>query len=369
MPLYCSAGEDVTDLTAVTGDVSMHGLPKVAFYHPWPPLDGRPISSWLKSMLLFFDGVAVLVARNDRWILIRGQEETVYPLQEAGLLHILDPDDVIDHDIANALTEFVLEIATSDERELLRDPDSGQSQALLRNRWIRPRKLTRQERAASEMVWEEMKRRGYVSRIRRDSSIYLSSHAWAAILAFLAQALRPAGRSLGLDLLPATDNPSLVSGFRDLLDHARRDPAISMADVVAFDLEQVALDLSGVPITDLLEFRQQHGGEYQRYVSNARTFAQQVASTPKTDRAAVLRDRRNELAAEADQLVHIARTWWRQPVASVSVGLAGAVLAGAHGDWSAAALSLLSGIVGSAGRPDTTSAYSYLFRTGSRFGT
>jgi hypothetical protein len=127
--------------------------------------------------------------------------------------------------------------------------------------------------------------------------------------------------------------------------------------------------MSAVPIDDLLEFRQQHGGEYQRYASNVRTFAHEVASTPELDRAALLQSRRNELAAEADRLTHIARTWWRQPVASVSVGLAGAVLAGAHGDWSADTLSLLTGIGGAGGRPDDASVYSYLFGTGSRFGT
>jgi hypothetical protein len=219
------------------------------------------------------------------------------------------------------------------------------------------------------MVWEEMRRRGYVSRIRRDKSIYLETGAWAAILAYLAQALRPAGRSLGLDLMPATDNPQLLSGFRTLLQQARWDPAISMADVVTFDLEQVALDLSGVPIVDLLEFRQQHGGEYQRYASNVRTFAHEVATTPTADRVALLQDRRNELAAEADRLVHVTRTWWRRPIASVSVGLAGAVLAGVHGDWGTGTLSLLAGLVGAGGRPDDMSMYSYLFRTGARFGS
>ena len=357
------------DLTALTSDVGKAGLPKVAFYHPWPPLDNRPISSWLKSMLLFFDGAAVLVAKNDRKILVSGQEETVYPLQEAGLLHILDPGDVIDRDVATALTNFVLEIATIDQDELLQGLDPERRVALLRSRWLGPKPLTREEHDASQMVWEEMRRRGYASRIMRDNSVYLDPGAWAAILAFLAQALRPAGRSLGLDLLPATDNPKLLSGFRIVFDRARWDPTISMADVVALDLEKVALDLSGVPIVDLLEFRQQHGGEYQRYASNVRTFAQEVALTPEVGRAALLQDRRNELAAEADRLVHVARTWWRQPMASVSVGLAGAVLAGTHGDWGAATVSLLAGIVGAGARPDRTSVYSYLFHTGSRFGT
>jgi hypothetical protein len=320
-------------------------------------------------MLLFFDGAAVLVARDDRKILVRGQEETVYPLEEAGLLHILDPDDVIDQNAATALTEFVLEIATSDERELLRDPLSAHSRALLGSQWRRPRALTSGERAASEMVWEEMRRRGYASRVRSDDSIYLEKDAWAAVLAFLAQALRPAGRSLGLDLLPATDNPMLLSGFHTVLNRARRAPEVSLADVVAFDLEQVALDLSGVPIVDLLEFRQQYGAEYQRYASNIRTFAHEVASTPRMDQGALLRSRRNEMAEEADRLVHIARTWWRQPIASISVGLAGTILAGTQRDWGSATLSFLSGMVGASGRNDRTSVYSYLFRTGSHFGT
>ena len=70
------------------------------------------------------------------------------------------------------------------------------------------------------------------------------------------------------------------------------------------------------------------------------------------DRAELLQDRRNELAAEADRLVHVARTWWRQPVASVSVKLGRSMLAGTHGDWGAATVSLLAGIVGAGAQPD-----------------
>jgi hypothetical protein len=356
------------DLTAPAQRAELARLPEVAFYHPWPPLDGRPIGAWLKSMLLFFDGVAVVVAREDRHILVRGQEETILPLEDAGLLHVLDPDDIIEPDVATALTEFVLEIATSDERELLRDPDSPRSQALLRPRWVEPKRLSDGERAASKMVWEEMRRRGYVSRITRDQSVYLNFDAWAAILAFLAQALRPAGQARGLDLLPATDNPALLRGFRSIVQRQGRRGVVSRAEVVGFDLEQVAVDLSQIPIDDVLAFRQRHGADYQRYSTTVRTFVDEVGSAPGVDRAELFRSRRDELAAEADRLTQLARTWWRRPVASVSMGLAGGVWAGANRDWSTAALSLLAGIVGAGGGADRTSAYSYLFRTQSRFG-
>jgi len=36
-------------------------------------------------------------------------------------------------------------------------------------------------------------------------------------------------------------------------------------DIVNFDLEQVSLDLSTVPLIDVLEFREQYGSDYRAY--------------------------------------------------------------------------------------------------------
>jgi hypothetical protein len=346
----------------MTNDVSatQPRFPDTALYHPWPPLDRRPIAEWLKTMLLFFDGVAVLVARRDRHILLKGQEETVYPLLDAGILHVLDPDEYIDHRVAVSLTDFVLQLATSSQRELLQNPESPTSRAMLGNRWARPRSLSEAERDAFDIVWEEMWRLGLAAKPRPGRGVYLDGAAWQAILAFLAQALRPAGHQRGLNLLPATDNRRMISGFRAL---ARQDRPVSEAQIVNFDLEQVTLDLSQAPIPDLLAFREAHGPEYRRYATDVRRFALELARLPPDEQLPLFRERREELGGEADRLIRVARTWWRRPLASVSIGLAGAAWEAAKDDWPCGIIARAAGVAGAGGKPGDTGAYSYLFRS------
>lgn len=338
-------------------------LSRVAFHYPWPPIDGHLISAWLKTMSLFFDGVAVLAAPAEHDLLIAGQEETIYPLHDARLLHILDPDDIIDRSAARALIDFVLQLATSIEEESIRSGRILEDLALLRDTWSRPRALDEQERAASRLVWKELQRRGLASDFRADDAIYVEPDKWRQILAFLAQAVKPAGRRIGLDLQPATDDKSMIDNFPVVRGRQR----LSEGDVVAFDIEQVALDMSNVPMSDLLEFREDHGSDYRAYARSIQRFALEVSELPSEDRTSAFLRRRDELADEADHLRNLARTWWRQPAASVGLGLIGTGVSASIGQWAPAALALLTGIVGAQSKPPTSGMYSYLFTAQRRF--
>jgi hypothetical protein len=314
-------------------------------------------------MLLFFDGVAVLAAPAEHDLLTAGQEETIYPLHDAHFLHILDPDDIIDQPTARALINFVLELATSEEEESLRLGRSLKDRGILHHRWSQPRALDNQERTASLLVWKELQRRGLASDFRPDDAIYVESNKWRQILAFLAQAIRPAGWRIGLDLQPATDDPSMIHNF----PAAQGRSPLSEGDVVTFDIEQVAVDMSDVPISDLLEFRESHGRDYRTYARSIQKFALEVSALPLEDRASVFLRRRDELADEADHLRNLARTWWRQPAASVGLGLIGAGVSASAGQWASAVLAMLTGIVGAKSKPSMAGIYSYLFKAQERF--
>jgi hypothetical protein len=317
-------------------------------------------------MLLFFDGVAVLVDSQARDLLVAGQEETVLPLVDSGHLHVLDPDVLIDEQTSTALIDFILQIATSEEKESIYSGKSLSDRGLLFPSLFGPRALNTQERAAAIMVWQEMQRRGFASDFHPGDEILVDADKWQLILAFLAHALRPAGIRAGLDLQPATDDPKIVYSLVRTLD-LPGFPA--SGHVVTFDLEQVALDLSDVPIYDVLDFREHHGDRYRAYVASLRRFAMEIGALPVAERQAGFISRRDELADEADRLKRIARTWWRRPIASVGVGVAGAIWSATRGDWPASVISLLGGIAGAGGKPEMASAYSYLFKAQSRFGT
>ena len=62
------------------------GLPEIAFYYPGPLWY---LSDWAKSLLLFFDGVALLVPAYMKERPEQLDPIMASPLRERGLLHIL----------------------------------------------------------------------------------------------------------------------------------------------------------------------------------------------------------------------------------------------------------------------------------------
>ena len=88
--------------------------PDVAFYYPgwiWHDVDS------LKNLLLFFDGIALLVPAYMRDEVDQVDPELTIPLLDAGFLHILEPEELVDkaateklaHSLANILDTGALE--------------------------------------------------------------------------------------------------------------------------------------------------------------------------------------------------------------------------------------------------------------------
>jgi len=83
-------------------------LPEVAFYYPGPMWQSTDA---IKNLLLFCDGVALLVPEY-----MKGQSEFVDPvlagpLLDRGLLHILEPETLVDaaatEKLVSAVGEFI----------------------------------------------------------------------------------------------------------------------------------------------------------------------------------------------------------------------------------------------------------------------
>jgi hypothetical protein len=80
-------------------------LREVPYHHEpyWGPGGG----DWIKTLLLFFDGVAVLVPDYLRERPLLTDPALAQPLSDRRLLHRLSPEELVDQSTAEALTELL----------------------------------------------------------------------------------------------------------------------------------------------------------------------------------------------------------------------------------------------------------------------
>jgi hypothetical protein len=188
--------------------------------------------------------------------------------------------------------------------------------------------------------------------------IGVHSRLWVLILSLLVQILRPAGIRAGVDLQPITADKYAATLP---LQASKQLRMISPADVVAFDLEWVAVDLTLVPLDEILDFRRQHGASYRAYADKLRTFLLELSLLPEAERQWLWVQRADETIEAAHALRRTMRTAWRQPSASIALGILGAAYAAHQQEWPAALISLLAGGAGASFPHRQQSAFTYLF--------
>jgi hypothetical protein len=303
-------------------------------------------------MLLFFDGVGLLIPEYKQ-----GEPELVdpvlaAPLRDKGLLHYLVADQVVDKEaterLATALAEFISSGAFD---SLSKDGTAFHEISMSRMGYSGDRGL-------AQMLFEELKTRKLAKDSEDGVSIPLHPAIRYLILVLLAQILRPKGLGLGLDLSPVTDQFRIVRALTEFLN---LPAAPSAGHVVAFDLQSVSVDLSTVPLDEVLGFRAEHRQEHRRYVRSVREFARELSLMPEEERNRAFSDRQAELDDLANDLKRMARAAWKKP-ASFALGLAGASWTYTTGDPIGAILGagalLLGGIESSS---NEAGAFSYLF--------
>ena len=136
------------------------------------------------------------------------------------------------------------------------------------------------------------------------------------------------------------------------------------AKIVTGDLVQIGLDLSAVPLDEVLDFRSKHGSEYRTYSHDVRKFVLELSLTDEADRHSALMDRRAELDDRAEQLRKLGRTAFARQTISFGFGVAGAAWTLVHGDpWGAAfaAGAAMAGLTGPDSEP-IGAGYTYILR-------
>jgi hypothetical protein len=311
-------------------------------------------------MLLFFDGVGLLVPDYLAGKPTREDPSLAVPLQEKGLLHILEPETVLKRGDAETLATHLTDIIHAG---LLDDlaKDGGEFHELSMSRLG-----YNADAGLGRMIFEELKARGLARESEDSYSIPMHHQVRNLVLVLLAQILQPKGPALGLNLLPATDRPQLVESLTELLSHPA---APSAGHVVSADLLTVGVDLSKVPLDEVLGFRGEHLREHRAYSTAVRSFVTEMSQLSEADRAKAMMERQKELEDLAADLRARHRSAWRKP-ASVVLGAAGAVWTVTTGDPFGAlfaATSLLAGHERGNKAADQAGAFSFVFSAASRF--
>jgi hypothetical protein len=330
---------------------------EVAYYYPEPYWRGGEVDS-LKTLLLFFDQIAILLPRYMRGRETAADPVLAGPLHEQGLLRVLEPEVFVDKQMTEELSEVMVELITSGTFDDLET--TGYYAALSRSRmgWDADVEL-------AGMVIEELEVRKLARPSQDGVSVPLHPVVRTTVLVLLSQFARGAGQRRGLNLHPTTNRRAPVAA---LVQTLARAPLPSAGHIVALDLQTVTVDLATVPLDEVVQFRKEHGRSYREYARDLRHLLVELGPLPEQDRERLLLDRQEKLADQAADLWSTARRAWRQPyrqpqLASLSLGAAGAVWeAVGHHDLITALLALAGGIVGalaSSGR--TAGAYSYLF--------
>jgi hypothetical protein len=326
-------------------------LPNVAFYYPGPMWRG---SDYIKNLLLFFDGVALLVPdyMHDRPFQLN--PAITSGLQQEGLLHILEPESLLDTAAAEALATQLGDVMASGALDDLAALDVRPYEELSQSRMG-----SRADNGLFKMLVEELEKRDLARPSEDGVSIPMHPLVRNLVLVLLAQILRPAGAAVGLDLCPATDVPSVHLGLSQLLGMETMPTA---ANVVDLDLQVVGVDLASVPLTEILAFRDKHAEEYRAYARDVRRFMREISALPEADRASAQTDRSAELADKALALQAASRAWWKRP-AGVVMGLAGAAWTVATGDLVGGLLAGGAGVAAALpGDVPSAEAFSYLFQ-------
>lgn len=330
--------------------------PEFAFYYPNPYWYN---SNWVKNLILFFDGIAMLIpdymedhSRLDDLAVIQG-------LKEHNLFQVVRPETTVDAKATEKLVESMIDILISGALDNLasRNSDFG-SLSMSRLGYLGDETL-------AQLLFEELKKKNLARDSEDGVSIPMHGRVRALILVLLAHILRPAGDSLGIELSPATDQPNLVNTMTEILSLPNTPSA---SNVVLFDMNIVGTDLSAIPIDEILSFRQENYVLHRNYSLSVRRFVRELSAMPEGERTPAFELRQEELNDIANEIRRASRSAWKKP-STFALGLAGAAWTLTTGDVVGALLASSSAILAAEkGEKVDTGAYSFLFNARSTYG-
>ena len=326
--------------------------PEVAFYYPgqyW----GNP--DWVKNLILFFDGIAMLIPDYMRDHGRLDDHPVVESLRDHGLFHVIRPEEHVGEDETKKLAESLIEIIASGGLDHLDRNTVFGSLSMSRLGYFGDREL-------ADFVLEELKERGLARDSEDGVSIPMHATVRGLVLVLLGQILRFRGESMGVTLSPATDMPRYVEALNEIVSGVgSSNPSVS--DIVSFDMATVGVDLASVPMDEILDFRNQNYSQHRNYVLSLRKFARELSLMPAEERQATFELRQEELDQAAREIKNTNRKAWRK-WASFAISLGGVAWNLHAGNVIGAAIlgaSAIATMPSSIPNSSEAGVYSYLF--------
>jgi hypothetical protein len=169
---------------------------ELAFYYPnhmWAYGD------WIKNLILFFDGIALLVPSYMKQRPEELDRPIVVGLREKGLLEIIEPEKAVDATATAQLATAMTDIITSGILDdLAKERTAFHELSMSRLGAYGDEGLYR-------MIFEELKSRGLAEDSKDNVSIPIHPKVRSFVLVLLSQILRPYGAVINANLSPATD--------------------------------------------------------------------------------------------------------------------------------------------------------------------
>jgi hypothetical protein len=328
---------------------------ELAFYYPNPMWHH---GDWIKNLVLFFDGIALLVPNYMKERPEEIDAPIVVGLREHGLLEIIEPETAVDKAATEKLAMAMTDIITSGAL------DNLAKQKTAFHELSSSRLGYYGDDGLYGMIFEELKARGLARDSEDGVSIPMHPMVRSLVLVLLSQILRPYGEKIGAELSPVTDSARIVGALSEILS-LQHGP--SSGSVVEFDLNTVTVDLGAIPIDEVLAFRKENLKAHKHYSLSVRKFAMELSRMPQEDQVVAFDLRQAELNAIADDLRGKARKAWKKP-ASFGLTLIGAAVSAVSSPIGAI-IRTASAVAGyEQSKSANMGAYSYLFNARGRFG-
>ena len=329
----------------------------IAFYYPgqyWLNAD------WAKNLVLFFDGIGMLIPSYMPDIGHWDDFPVVQPLRDEALFYVIRPEEHVGAEQAQELAAAIESIISSGGLDEL-TRRSGETEfrsefgslSMSRMGYYGHRRI-------ADTIFHSLRERGLASDSEDGASIPMHRDVRGLILVLLSQIIKTRESVMGFTLSPATDQAQYVRALNSVLASVSAStPAVG--DVVSFDMDVVGVDLSSVPIDDVLAFRKEHYSQHRDYRLAVRRFARELSEMPAEERPAVFERRQEELKDAASALMKEHQALWRRGT-TFALGLVGAALNLLSGNIPGAAVGATKTVLdGTGGNPTDLGSYSYLF--------
>ena len=330
--------------------------PDFAFYYPGQRFQNV---DWIKNLICFFDGIAMLVPEDMPNYRDRHAEETVLALETHNLFRIIRPEEVVDQRATKALAKAFGKVINTGRLDHFVKGGYGNAGKSAFESLSKAKLGFHSDHELADSIFQELRYRGLAYDLGEDIYVKMDKTVLVLILTLLAHILKPKGEDLGITFSPVTDQKDVVAALCGILEPESAPP--TAGDVVSFDMDRVGVNLNGIPMDEVLDFRKENYCKHRDYILSIRKFTRELSLMPLDERAAKFEQRQEELKTLSQDLRWRYNSAWKKQFFSFAIGVTGAAWAAFGGDPIAGALTALAAAPALIpDRPTEISVYSYL---------